>query len=139
MLESSNRGLFACAAGAVLVSALAGCQGVMSAPGGDVLALQDRPTTLRQGEHLAISLAANPSTGFAWVLKPYDEAVLAPSTPFNVIEPGAHRDGEVGVPGTAVWRFDARAPGATVLTYEYRRAWSDAAPAQTASFPITVR
>lgn len=134
-----NRVLIACAASAVLGWGLAGCQGLPPSSDGPVIAVQDRQTTLRPGAVLSIRLPANPSTGFAWVLKPYDEAVLAPSTPFNAIEPGPRPNGEVGVPGHAVWRFDARAPGAVVLTFEYRRAWSNAAPAQTATFPVTVR
>lgn len=106
---------------------------------GVVTAVRDGRTRLHVGETLSISLPSNPSTGFAWSLKPYDEAILAPASPFNEVVPGAREGGAVGVPGQTVWRFDARTTGDVVLTFEYRQAWSDAPPAETARFPVGVR
>ena len=134
-----NRLSVACVAGALLGSGLTACQTVTPPEGATIVAVQDRPATLRQGDVLSVRLPANPSTGFAWVLKPYDEAVLNPSSPFNEVEPGVRADGAVGVPGEAVWRFEAGSPGRVALTFEYRQVWSDDAPAQTAIFPVTVQ
>ena len=134
-----NRLLTAWASGALLACGVSGCQTVTASQGGEVVAVAGGATALRAGEFLSVRLPANPSTGFAWVLRPWDEAVLTPSTPFNAVEPGPRADGQVGTPGEPVWRFNAGTPGAVNLTFDYRQAWSDAAPARTATFLVTVR
>ena len=134
-----NRLLTAFTTGALLACGVSGCQTVTASPGGEVAAVAGRVTALRAGDFVSVRLPANPSTGFAWVLRPWDEAVLTPSTPFNLVEPGPRGDGQVGTPGETVWRFSAGTPGAVTLTFDYRQAWSDAAPAQTTTFPVTVR
>ena len=131
--------LIACAAGAVFASNLSGCRTTAASSDGDVAAVEDRSTALRQGEELSVRLPANPSTGFAWVLRPWDEAVLTRSTPFDAVEPSQRGDGLVGTPGEAVWRFSAGTRGTVTLIFDYRRPWSDEAPARTAIFPVTVR
>lgn len=134
-----NRLLIAWAAGASLACGVSGCQTVTASQGDEVDAVAGHTTSVRSGEFLSVRLPANPSTGFAWVLRPWDEAVLTPSTPFSAVEPGPRGDGQVGTPGEAVWRFSAGAPGTVTLTFDYRQAWSDEPPARTATFPVTVR
>ena len=134
-----NRLLTAWAAGALLACGVSGCQSLTASQGGEVAAVAGRATSIRAGEFLSVRLPANPSTGFAWVLRPWDEAVLTPSVPFNAVEPGPRGDGQVGTPGETVWRFSAGTAGAVTLTFDYRQPWSDAAAAQTATFPVTVR
>lgn len=64
--------------------------------------------------------------------------MLRPGSPFNAVVPGASAQGEVGVAGETRWVFEAGSAGSTVLTFEYRQAWSDAPAVETARFPVTV-
>lgn len=78
--EGDEAWMVACAAVAVLACGVSGCQTVAASQGGEVAAVEGRPTSLRPGEFLSVRLPANPSTGYAWFLKPWNGAVLTPAT-----------------------------------------------------------
>ncbi len=105
-----------------------------------VVGVRGGATTLRAGQTLTIALPSNSSTGYAWQVGAFDEAVLKRGVPFGVETSNPKPDGMVGVPGETQWRFVAGAPGSTTLEFAYGRPWeTGAAPAETARFTITVR
>ena len=141
------------AALAATTLALAACQGSapaepMAAPeaaspataaGGVVVGVRGGATVLRPGQTLSIALPSNGSTGYAWRVGAFDEAVLKRATPFGEEVTNARPAGMVGVPGETQWRFDAGSPGTTTLEFAYGRPWeTGVAPAETARFTVTV-
>ncbi len=87
---------------------------------------------LRDGQILAITLRANPSTGYSWQVERADESILR-----EVGEPEFQADSRLlGAPGVLTLRFQARTPGITELRLVYRRPWENAEPAQTFSLQI---
>ena len=142
------------AALAAATLALAACQGSapaepMAAPeaaspetaaGGVVVGVRGGATVLRQGQTLSIALPSNGSTGYAWRVGAFDEAVLKRGAPFGQEITKPHPDGMVGVPGETQWRFEAATAGHTTLEFAYGRPWeTGVAPAETARFTVTVQ
>lgn len=90
--------------------------------------------TIGVGDELVISLPANPSTGYAWVVGPFDANVLE-----QVGE--AEFDGEsdlVGAPSTYTLTFEGRAAGTVELVLDYERSFEDTDPEDTFVITITV-
>lgn len=85
-----------------------------------------------------VTLAGNPTTGFAWHAVIADPSVLSqvdaaytPSAP----------DGAVGAGGTYTWDFKALKAGKTTITFKYYRDWEGDASAtaqNTAVYAVTV-
>lgn len=98
-----------------------------------------RTIALNPGQELVVRLAANPTTGYRWILGDAPVTSLAMSaTPAYRQDAGAKR--LMGAGGVETWRFLAIAPGRAKLTLEYRRPWErDAAPAETIVFDVQVR
>lgn len=121
----------------------AGTEGTLSksvAQAGEVRGVRDGGTSLAVGQTLLIELPNNATTGYAWRLSGSENALLRPASPFGqaVVQP--HEPGMVGVGGTTAWRFTARQPGMTTLSFTYARSWErDTPPAETATYRITVR
>jgi len=91
--------------------------------------------TLPAGSLLKISLAANPSTGFAWQKIGGDESVLVPIG--NSVYQGS--GGGIGSGGTSTFWFAPGANGTTTLQLVYRQAFvPNVPPAQTFSVTVTV-
>ena len=80
-----------------------------------------RQASLRVGDTLKVSLAANPSTGYQWTAQAQisDGAVLTQAGHRAVASAG----GPPGASGTEEWTFDAKAPGAATVTTSYGQPW----------------
>jgi inhibitor of cysteine peptidase len=134
LLTAALFGLAACQSpGAALT------EGAQTA-GETVVAVRDGETVLSPGQTLSIALPGNSSTGYAWTVGDFNEAVLSRGEPFGQHVTDAHPAGMVGVPGQTQYRFVAKTPGQTTVVFKYGRSWEpDAAPADTARYTITVR
>ena len=94
------------------------------------------PVDVKVDDRFAISLEANPSTGYSWELTgPLDDKV--------VVELGSdHQPGEgtgVGVPGQQLFRFQAVGKGTATIGLQYVRPWeTGVAPAKTSEFTVNV-
>ena len=84
-----------------------------------------------------VILQANPTTGYSWVLKNYDNNLLAPiSRKFYL----SNNKRLVGAPGREEWRFKVRPSGFVVpqisgITLVYLRPW-DEQGAQVLTFKL---
>ena len=126
------------AAGVLLVLAgLASCatlnrDGVMASVGGGSVAV-------RQGAPLVISLAADSTAGYGWVLTsdPGNAVWLIGGTPDFAPEPVPA--GVMGVGGTTTYRFRALDPGVVKLEFAYRPILEKDAPAaKVVGYDVTV-
>lgn len=99
----------------------------------DVTEADDGATVeLEVDDTLTISLPANPSTGYAWTVRPFDAGVIE-----QVGETGFEAESDlIGAPGTMSITFEGRAVGTVELILDYERPFEDAAPADT--FRLTV-
>jgi inhibitor of cysteine peptidase len=94
------------------------------------------PVDVKVDDRFAISLEANPSTGYSWELTgPLDDKV--------VVELGSdHQPGQgsgVGVPGQQLFRFQAVGQGTATIGLQYVRPWeSGVPPAKTSEFTVNV-
>jgi inhibitor of cysteine peptidase len=94
------------------------------------------PVDVKVDDRFAISLEANPSTGYSWELTgPLDDKV--------VVELGSdHQPGQgsgVGVPGQQLFRFQAVGQGTATIGLQYVRPWeSGVPPAKTSEFVVNV-
>ena len=94
-----------------------------------------RHIELGDGQVLAISLEANPSTGYLWEALEYDEGVLR-----QVGEPAFTPESDAaGAPGSQVLRFEALEKGQTALRLANVRPWEDAEPEKVFSVLVLVR
>lgn len=130
---------------------LVACQSVSAAPstersdtahaaGEAIAGVRDGETVLSPGQTLSIVLPSNSSTGYAWTVGEFNEAIVSPAQPFGEHITNPHPDGMVGVPGQTHYRFVAQAPGQTTVVFKYGQAWDQAAePADTATYRFTVR
>jgi len=97
---------------------------------GNVLALDltgqesGRSVDVPVGEVVTITLAGNPTTGYAWELVDVDRAVLAPDP-----EPAYVADSQLpGAGGKYTFRLGASAVGTSAVTLVYRRPWEEGVP-----------
>lgn len=88
-------------------------------------------TTLAVGEPLLVVLPGE-GPGHAWEARPADPALLEPQTAHCAAARGS---GTASVPSCFAWA--ARAPGATVLTFVYRRHW-ETSPDGVLRYDLTV-
>lgn len=129
--------LSACQAGAPQPAAAPAAE---AAPAGKVEGVRGGETALAVGQSLRISLPSNATTGYRWTLADTADGVLTPGAPFGQEITRPLEPGMVGVGGNTVWVFEAARPGTQTLTFAYGRPWeTDAAPAETATYTITVR
>lgn len=84
----------------------------------------DSVITVRNGEVFEISLRANHSTGFRWVLGMSSVSQEILVVDCNYIMDDAP-EGMTGVGGTETWRFKARKSGVTELNFYYMRPWEN--------------
>ena len=106
---------------------------------GAVAPLDGGSVAVRQGAPLVINLAADPATGFGWVLtsNPGDKVWLISGPDYT---PEPIPPGLLGVGGTTTYRFRAGAPGSLTLEFAYLRMWEKGAvPAKTVRYDVTVR
>jgi predicted secreted protein len=91
---------------------------------------------LRVGEVTDLSLEANPSTGFAWVVvSGTGDVIIQRGDP--VFLPGGDED-VVGAPGLTVFEFEAVGEGTTTLVLHYVREWEDEPPTEVHEVTLKV-
>ena len=91
--------------------------------------------TVAKGGEVTVTLAGNPTTGYAWALLAGNEAVLK-----SAGDPvyAASQIGLIGTGGNFTFKFQALATGTAALKFGYRRPFEkDVAPVKT--FDVTVR
>lgn len=72
---------------------------------------------VRVGEAFAISLPANPTTGYDWQVEISSGSVV-------LLRRDHHRSADrIGAGGTTTFTFQATAPGEAVLRFRYLRPW----------------
>ncbi|WP_157355073.1 protease inhibitor I42 family protein [Nocardia terrae] len=98
-----------------------------------------KDVSLAVGQGLIVTLEANPTTGYAWVVGELDQNVVKQNgSPEYQQDPNPN--GMVGVGGKSVLNFVAAAPGSTKLSLEYKRAWEQGIePAKRFTVNLTVR
>jgi inhibitor of cysteine peptidase len=87
------------------------------------------------GQHFAIELDSNPTTGFSWQLS------APPGAQVTLIDEDYTPTGPqtAGSGGVQRFTFEAAATGTTSLAFAYVRPWeTGVAPANTATFPVKV-
>lgn len=123
-------------------SVLLGTLAIASACGRPKAAVQlnirddGRQVELYQGQWLAVSLEANPSTGYEWERGELDDQILRPMG-----EPELKPQSDlVRAPGIQAIRLQAVGAGKTTLKLIYHRRWEEGVePSQTYSAEVTVR
>lgn len=87
------------------------------------------------GEGITITLPANPSTGYSWVVTSTTPALLN-----QVGEPEFSAESElIGAGGNIIFHFEGLATGQVSLQLDYLRPWEDAQPIDTFGVTINVR
>jgi inhibitor of cysteine peptidase len=119
----------------LVVAALALAQGGEAAPGLVSLGAGESGAVvgLALGSELAISLPANPTTGYSWAVLSIDPGILTQIGEAEFIP----QSDLVGAAGSMTLRFEASAAGETELELGYLRPWEDAEPID--SYRITVQ
>jgi inhibitor of cysteine peptidase len=87
------------------------------------------------GQHFAIELDSNPTTGYSWQL------TAPPGSQVTLIDEDYTPTGPqtAGSGGVQRFTFEAAAAGTTSLAFGYVRPWeTGVAPAKTATFPVKV-
>lgn len=92
-----------------------------------------RQVTLDQNHILAVSLDANPSTGYGWQIAG-EQKLLTP-----VHDEFVNPSGLLGATGKQILRFKANAAGQTTLNLVYSRPWEKAAPEKTFSINVVAK
>ncbi len=105
------------------------------------LALKDdgRAVELAAQQVVLVSLKANHTTGYSWVLRDsVGPALLREVDPTYDVDSSS--TGGVGAGGFETWRFRAAAAGRDTIVLEYRRPWEADRPAETTvRYFVTVR
>jgi len=96
----------------------------------------ERQVELTNGQTLAIALDSNPTTGYGWYVVECDESILRQQG-----EPKYKAESRrVGAGGTETLRFQAAAPGQTILVLGYLRPWEkDVDPIKSYRVEVVVR
>jgi inhibitor of cysteine peptidase len=127
--------LFVVAVVAVGAIALANVRTASPAPTALGPAEAGSSVTLEVGGELTISLPANPSTGYSWVVSAINPALLT-----QIGEPEFSADSDlIGAGGTMTFHFEGTAVGQDSLQLEYLRTWEEAAPLETYNVTVSVR
>ena len=136
MLNRLSHSSLAAVVASAAVAALTSCA-TLNREG--VVAPQDGgPVAVQQGAPLVINLAAEPATGYGWMLTT-DQGksvwlIGGPDYTPDPIPPGM-----MGVGGTTTFRFRALDPGTTKLEFAYRRFWENDVPAtKEVRYDVTV-
>jgi len=98
---------------------------------------------LKQEQVFQVTLAANHTTGYKWMLaKVPDPKVVKLVTNNYVPDSAEGPDGKLrmGVGGHEVWTFQAMGPGRAMIVLNYVRPWEkDKKPAKSRSLEVEVR
>ena len=98
---------------------------------------------LKEGQVFQVTLAANHTTGYKWVLAKMPDAkvVKLVNSEYVPAKPQTP-DGKapVGAGGQEVWTFQAAGPGRAMIVLNYARPWEkDKQPAKSRSLEVEVR
>ena len=109
-------------------------------PGEVQLTAADNGSTvkLKTGQHVAIMLEANPTTGYTWaVVEPSDGQIVLRQVGELEFEPESDL---IGAGGVQIIKFEVVNPGQTALTLVYHRPWeTDVAPLKTFVIHVVAR
>jgi len=109
----------------VFTLALMLLQGLGSCTGPIVIKDNGKTYNLSEDDPFQIVLPGNPTTGYVWVLLPYDETVVK-----QVGEPEYKvYDSKIGSGGVYTYHFQAIADGETDLYFQYKRKLDTIKPA----------
>jgi predicted secreted protein len=92
--------------------------------------------TGRPGDLATIELAADPSTGYSWMLVGHADPRIVTLMDSDY-EPA--KSSAAGVPGYQRWTFRFGSPGSATLTFGYGRTWANAPAEKATMFTVTVR
>jgi predicted secreted protein len=92
--------------------------------------------TGRPGDFATIELAADPSTGYSWMLVGHADPRIVTLMESDY-EPA--KSSAAGVPGYQRWTFRFGSPGTATLTFGYGRTWANAPAEKATMFNVTVR
>jgi len=92
--------------------------------------------TGRPGDSITIELAADPSTGYSWMLVGHADPRIVTLMDSDY-EPA--KSSAAGVPGYQRWTFRFGSPGTATLTFGYGRTWANAPAEKATMFNVTVR
>lgn len=103
-------------------------------PSGAVFSDPSTPIEVEPGSEFGISLEANPSTGFVWLLA----APLSGGTTYlgSLTQPSG--SGAVGAPGTQVLVFESGGSGTSTIDLQYVRPWEGGPADDTVRFGVEV-
>jgi predicted secreted protein len=90
----------------------------------------------RPGDFAVIELAADPTTGYSWMLvgKVDPRIVTLIDTDYEPSKSPA-----AGAPGYQRWTFRFVGPGTAILTFGFGRTWANAPAEKATLFNVTVR
>lgn len=94
----------------------------------------NRSAEVRVGEHIAVQLPENPSTGFSWAIDETNRRLLTLDGSDYV----APDSGFIGAKGRRTFRFTARRPGEMTLQLKYWRVWEGDSSVKE-RFTVTLR
>ena len=92
--------------------------------------------TGRPGDLATIELAADPSTGYSWMLVGHADPRIVTLMDSDY-EPA--KSSAAGVPGYQRWTFRFGSPGTATLTFGYGRTWANAPAEKATMFNVTVK
>ena len=120
---------FSIAALAILVVLLAGCN---QQPPAISAGIDQSGQTIRMqvGQQLAVTLPANPSTGYRWEIETIDEGLLLQEGEPEYQPLGSPGTALPGQGGTETFRFEAVGRGQAPLRLFYRRPAEDGEPTE---------
>lgn len=102
-----------------------------------------RPIIVQKAQpYFAIVVQANPTTGFSWLLKSYDQKLIKPISRVYVATTPTKKYGFVGGGGYEKWTFAVKSlafvvPQTTSITLIYSRPW-DLEGAQATNFKVVM-
>lgn len=99
-----------------------------------------RRIELGAGAILAVTLEANPTTGYSWEVAEGGAPLLAPLGDSEYVVDSSEDPPPPGAGGVETWRFQAAKAGETKLTLIYHRPWEkDVEPLMTYTLTVVVR
>lgn len=99
-----------------------------------------RQIEVASGTAVTVTLAGNPTTGYAWQVLPASSIANLAADPANPdYRPAPAPDGQVGGGGSFIFRFTAGQPGQAELRLGYRRGWEDLPPLETWTVRLRVK
>lgn len=114
----------------VWLMALAACLGLLLA-GAAMAAGPVQVLVVEQGQQFKVTLPANHTTGYRWVLASMPPAKVVKLLGSKYLPDKAETKNGVrrkGVGGREVWTFQAMGPGTTLISLYYVRTWEKGQP-----------